>query len=276
MSLLHLTNSAVVAIGLYVLQHPISNKIASICLWSRSTVTDDVHVSGWSWQKILCKSQFNLKLETEYDQCATHTPPELDFSCFGLQTLTSSKIAIVHKLYHGSTWWKKLTCTQCIGLVHADTLRIVPLRKYWRQFVIFFHYVYIRIYGWKYTHINCNLFPNSSEIACYISCLLHTRSSHIKCLLHLWNTSSVCLKSWYSHWLTDQPNLLLHSHTFFLLIIMCILHRPWMWHAPEIDSKTWHVWYVASSTQKSTLTCHYAPSKIYWLKFKRGLTSVYK
>ena len=37
-----------------------------------------------------------------------------------------------------------------------------------------------------------------------------------------------------------------------------------------------YVWYVAPSTQKSTLTCFYAPPTIYWLKGKRGLTSVYK
>ena len=36
-----------------------------------------------------------------------------------------------------------------------------------------------------------------------------------------------------------------------------------------------YVWYVAPSTLKSTLTCHYAPPTIYWLKGKRGLTFVY-
>ena len=36
------------------------------------------------------------------------------------------------------------------------------------------------------------------------------------------------------------------------------------------------MWYVAPSTQKSTLTCRYAPPTIYWLKGKRGLNSVYK
>ena len=37
-----------------------------------------------------------------------------------------------------------------------------------------------------------------------------------------------------------------------------------------------YVWYVAPSTQKSTLTCCYAPPTICWLKGKRGLTSIYK
>ena len=37
-----------------------------------------------------------------------------------------------------------------------------------------------------------------------------------------------------------------------------------------------YVWYVAPSTQKSTLTCCYASPTICWLKGKRGLTSIYK
>ena len=45
----------------------------------------------------------------------------------------------------------------------------------------------------------------------------------------------------------------------------------WDWH-----QNLTYVWYVAPSTQKSTLTCCYAPPTIYWLKGKRGLTSVYK
>ena len=74
-----------------------------------------------------------------------------------------------------------------------------------------------------------------------------------------------------------------HVYTSFLIPFWLII----MWDCTAVKMHltqemyvicTWdwqqnltYVWYVAPSTQKSTLTCCYAPPTIYWLKGKKGL-----
>ena len=100
----------------------------------------------------------------------------------------------------------------------------------------------------------------------YPMCVAHHIIPLISLVSHISSTSHI--SSLIPFWLIIMWDCTASKmHLTQAMYVIC----TWDW-----QQNLTYVWYVAPSTQTSTLTCRYAPPTIYWLKGKRGLTSVYK